>query len=93
MYKYLMTEFTREEHEVIHRYCDEYKVEVAIVYGVNMSFFKEERTIPNRMLCVQQLYLLEEKGSEGTWEIGMYSQGKYIFFSLYDSLEEALWGL
>ena len=93
MYLYLNTQFNDEETMVIHRYCDEYKIELSILYSVDTALFEESSLMPNRIIYVGGYYLLEEKNDDGKWNMGQRHNNNLSFWGKYGSLEKALHNL
>jgi len=92
MIKYLNTQFSDEEKNIIDLVTQRDNMELSIVYAVDINNIKGI-TNPNRMIAAGGLYLCEEKDEPSSWHMGEKINEQYDFWGNYGNLLDALEGL
>jgi hypothetical protein len=98
----LETAFTDLEKQILCEYAVKIGGEIKIFYSITEKSIFYESTIegnrqlckfesPNRMIEIGGLYLLEDKGSIGVWNMGDFNRERgYVFWGEYGALDAAI---
>jgi hypothetical protein len=101
----LDTTFDEHEADFLRAFLSKFEGEIKVFYAIDEkklfheSFTEGESRLiqidaPRRMIEIGGLYLLEEKGWLGMWNMGdLNKEGKYVFWGGYGALGDAVQSL